>query len=200
MLKTFFSAGLFILVFHLNAADMSMSGDTLPYYEIPDYPKEYSSATTAARVVDGLGFRYYWATESLLPEDLLYKPSDDSRTIRETAEHILGLATVVLNAVKGEENGRIDYNIYDFEGLRAKTLTTIAEASLLLKQSEPSQVNDMKMIFRRGENTNEFPFWNLLNGPLADAIYHTGQIVAFRRASGNPIRSGVSVLTGKVRE
>ena len=38
---------------------------TLPYYQIPDYPSSYNAATVAARTIDGLGFRYYWATEGL---------------------------------------------------------------------------------------------------------------------------------------
>ena len=44
------------------------------------------------------------------------------------------------------------------------------------------------------------PFWNQLNGPIEDAVWHSGQIVVFRRASGNPISKKISVSTGKVRE
>ena len=47
---------------------------------------------------------------------------------------------------------------------------------------------------------HEFPFWNQLNGPIEDAVWHCGQIVAFRRASGNPISKKISVFTGKVNE
>ena len=50
------------------------------------------------------------------------------------------------------------------------------------------------------EEKVEFPFWNQLNGPIEDAVWHSGQIVAFRRASGNPISKKISVFTGKVRE
>ena len=42
------------------------------------------------------------------------------------------------------------------------------------------------------------PFWNLINGPFSDIIYHTGQVVAFRRISGNPINPGVNVFVGQV--
>jgi hypothetical protein len=30
------------------------------------------------------------------------------------------------------------------------------------------------------------PFWHLINGPMADALTHTGQISSFRRLAGNP--------------
>jgi hypothetical protein len=47
---------------------------------------------------------------------------------------------------------------------------------------------------------NEFPFWNQLNGPIADALWHCGQVISFRRSSGNPYNSKASVFSGKVRE
>lgn len=51
-----------------------------------------------------------------------------------------------------------------------------------------------------GGKRSEFPFWNMLNGPIADALWHVGQVVSFRRSSGNPFNSKVSVFSGKVRE
>ena len=33
-----------------------------------------------------------------------------------------------------------------------------------------------------------------------DAIYHTGQIVSFRRTTGNPIDSSVNVFMGSYRQ
>ncbi len=38
------------------------------------------------------------------------------------------------------------------------------------------------------------------SGPIADALWHTGQIVSFRRSSGNPIPKGVNMLTGERSE
>ena len=52
----------------------------LPYYEIPAYPEVYSQGTVTARMIDGLGFRYYWATEGLREVDLKFKPNDEART------------------------------------------------------------------------------------------------------------------------
>ncbi len=87
-----------------------------------------------------------------------------------------------------------------FAEKRQATLENIKQASDLLKSSGPGGLEEMMIVFKRGERTSEFPFWNLLNGMIADAIYHTGQIVSYRRASGNPINPKVSVFSGKTRE
>jgi hypothetical protein len=30
------------------------------------------------------------------------------------------------------------------------------------------------------------PFWHVINGPIADALTHVGQVNSFRRLAGNP--------------
>ncbi|MCK5671198.1 hypothetical protein KAI10_07435, partial [Candidatus Bathyarchaeota archaeon] len=42
----------------------------------------------------------------------------------------------------------------------------------------------------------EFPVWNLINGPLSDALTHVGQIASWRRMNGNPI-PGARVFHGE---
>jgi len=168
----------------------------LPYHEIPEYPTEYNEYTVAARFVDGLGFRYYWATEGLHEEDLAYRPADDVRTIGETMQHIYGLSRTIVNSVLSKENSASEQDL-SFEELRRRTLENIRMASELLMKGQTEDMEGYKIIFRNGDDTTEFPFWNMLNGPIEDAVYHTGQIVAFRRAAGNPIPPGVRVLLGK---
>lgn len=171
----------------------------LPYYQIPDYPQEYTSNTVAARMIDGLGYRYYWATEGLREEDLAFRPSETSRTTRETIEHIYGLSRTIANAPQKKINSSSD-NELSFEEIREQTLWNIQLTSTLLKAGKEEDMVNYNMIFKRGESTVVYPFWNLINGPIADVIYHTGQVVAFRRASGNPIHPGVRVLIGKTSE
>ncbi|MEK7256112.1 MAG: hypothetical protein AAB316_15280, partial [Bacteroidota bacterium] len=86
-----------------------------------------------------------------------------------------------------------------FEEKRRATLENLKTASDLLK-SPTSKLEDAKIVFQNGENRSEFPFWNQLNGPIADALWHVGQVVSFRRSAGNPFNSKVSVFTGTVRE
>ncbi|MDX1476912.1 MAG: hypothetical protein R3301_04370 [Saprospiraceae bacterium] len=172
----------------------------LPYEQIPDHPDVYRAGTIAARMVDGLGFRYYWATEGLRDEDLSYKPSAEGRTTMETLDHIYGLTRTLRNAVERKVNDSADPRPQlDFAAMRKATLENIQVAADILRQSSDEDFDSFEIVFKRGERTSEFPFWNMLNGPLADALWHTGQVVLLRRASGNPFPSGVSVFSGRKR-
>lgn len=174
--------------------------ENLPYYEIPNYPEAYTAGTVAARVVDGLGFRYYWATEGLRTEDLSYKPNCDARSTEETLFHIYDLSLILANTTQNvptETGGKTQFS---FDELRKKTLENIKIASDRLKTMKDDELEKSKMIFKGANGTTEFPFWNVLNGPIDDALWHVGQVVSFRRSSGNPFNDKVSVLRGKVRE
>ena len=175
--------------------------DTLPYAEIPDYPAQYTAENVIARLIDGIGFRFYWATEGLRPEDLAFRPTKESRTSEETIDHIMGLSTVVLNAVRNEVNTRSgeETSPLTFDTKRQKTLDNLKTASDILKSGK-QKLEDSKMIFKNGDKSTEYPFWNEINGPISDALWHIGQVVTFRRSSGNPFNSKVSVLSGKVRQ
>ncbi len=189
------------IVIGLNAQDKKMAKKDMPYYEIPAYPKKYSSGNIVARMIDGLGYRYFWATDELRSEDLAYKPSDDSRDAAHTLDHIYHLAGTILMASKGEPNVRpLPKEELTWEQKRLKTLQRLKAASDNFKSKKKKAVKNDKLIFESGGEQRSFPLWNLINGPIADAIYHTGQIVAYRRASGNPINSKVNVFTGKNRE
>ncbi|MCP3932890.1 MAG: hypothetical protein GY705_27780 [Bacteroidetes bacterium] len=194
-----FASLLFLLfsTFTMIAQDESTA---LPYREIPAYPDTYTPETVVARMVDGLGFRYYWATEGLRPEDLTFKPNEEARTSFQTLEHIHGLSKVVLYPVKQEPIVRgVQNPEMDFATLRKATLENLKTASDILRSGKV-KLEDCKIIFQRSEVKSEFPFWNNLNGPLADALWHTGQIVSLRRSSGNPFNSKVSLFNGTVRE
>ena len=176
----------------------------LPYREIPDaYSETYTAGTVAARLLDGLGFRFYWATDRLRPEDLSFRPNDEARTTAHTIDHILGLVRVINNAVNQRPNiGGTKYPELDFQDKRKETLTLIQEAADILRNSSAADFENYKIIFKNDKGQSEFPFWNQLNGPIADALWHIGQVVSFRRSSGNPFASGAdkpSVFTGKVR-
>jgi len=183
----------------LTAISINLFGQSeeLPYREIPDYPEKYTPETVASRMIDGLGFRYYWVSEGLRPEDLTFKPSEDARTTRETLEHIHGLSQFILNCVRGVPHKPVDVTAWTFEELRRGTLENIGESSQKLKSGK---ITLEELIIQFDDNNYEFPFWNQLNGPIADAIWHCGQVVSFRRSSGNPYNSNASVFTGTVRE
>src|SRR5579863_6243043 len=75
--------------------------DSLPYAAFPPAPDHYSAGTAVSRLIDGLGFRYYWATEGLRPIDLSFRPGPEARTSQETLEHIYSLSNMII-AVSGE--------------------------------------------------------------------------------------------------
>lgn len=178
---------------------MKSEADTLPYfYEIPVASEMYNAASVSARMVDGLGFRYYWATQDLRSEDLVYDPGNEGQTCFEVLEHLLGLSRFILITVKKEvhDNSNV-YPDLTWEEQRKETLENLQEASEILKDSV--DVSELNIVFKRGEKTSEFPFWNLINGPISDAIYHVGQIVSYRRSTGNPINPNISQFQGKVK-
>ena len=102
---------------------------------------------------------------------------------------------MIVNATLNKPN---DSNNEDseltFDEKRKLTLENIKTAADILRDSE--DISQFKLVFGQ----REFPFWNNINGPIADALWHCGQIVSFRRSSGNPYNSKASVFSGKVRE
>jgi len=197
----FFVFSLFIY-FPIQAQHMDSAKDSLPYFNIPDYPIDFEPGSMVARMVDGLGYRYYWATEGLKESSLTYKPSDDSREIIQTIEHIKDLSETILNVSQGKPNvrGMADTTKLSYEDMRRMTLENVRDAANALRGKTAAELEALSIVFQRGDRTADFPFWHLLNGQLADAIYHTGQVVAFRRAAGNPVDPRMNVFTGKTRE
>ena len=178
---------------HMYAQD----GD-LPLKQIPEYPEKYTAGTVAARMVEALGYRYYWATEGLTEDNLAYRPTKEARSLGETLDHLYGLSETIVNAPQRKANIRpADWSGMSFEEKRRKTLENLELASRLLKSGKKKDMKEYAVIFQRGENSSEFPFWNMLNGPIADAIYHVGQVVSFRRTAGNPMNPKVNVFMGK---
>ena len=168
------------------------------YDEIPPFPASYTAGTVLGRLMDGVGFRYRWATDGLSDQDLDYKPGESCRSIGETVNHVHSLAVMIENAFTGE---RYDMSAPDstlsFDDTRAATLAKIVQISDRLKAAPDAVFDEMPLKFKMGEDEPEFPFWNAINGPIVDMAYHVGQIVSSRRAAGNPIDPAVQVFLGK---
>ena len=77
-----------------------------PYTSIPEAPESYTAGTVVSRMIDGLGFRYYWATEGLTEKDMHYAPANDGRTIAETLEHLYNLSNAIINSANKMANDR----------------------------------------------------------------------------------------------
>ncbi|WP_299672806.1 hypothetical protein [uncultured Polaribacter sp.] len=183
------------IFFFLTTFFTTLAQETLPYYEIPKMEENYSAQNTVARMVDGLGFRYYWSTESLRAEDLAYQPKGAGRNCQKTVNHLYDLSNMMLRLTKIDLTQEIEKEQMTFAEMRKQTLLNFEAFSNKIKSSIDLSEFTIK---KDGEIT--VPFFNVINGPIADAIWHTGQIASFRRSSGNPINSKVNHFTGTVRE
>jgi len=171
------------------------------YRSIPPEPSSFNSNAVIGRIIESLGYRYYWATEGLGDEDLEYRPVEGSRSTLEILEHMHMLSLMILNAPQGGINIRPTVTPdFNFDELRTSTLENLEKASQLIQSDSEEDLAKYKVHFRFGEKQADFPIWNYISGPLTDAISHVGQIASFRRASGNPIHEGVNVFTGKTKE
>ncbi|MEP3836325.1 MAG: hypothetical protein ABJM36_01700 [Algibacter sp.] len=168
---------------------MAQTNEELPFYEISDNPEEYTAGTVAARTIDGLGFRYFWATEGLRIDDLRHKASVSGRTSSETIKHIYELSKLIRNSIL-LDNKDTNKAELSFKDQRKQTLINLKLVSDVLRDTTtPYNLEN-----------SEIPFWNIINGPIEDALWHCGQIVMLRRASGNPFNSKVNVFSGKIKK
>lgn len=194
MMKIKYSVVVIVLVIGTMTFAQTSPNEQLPYYELPEYPETFTAGTMAARMIDGLGFRFYWSSEGLTEKDLEYRPNEDVRSTRETIDHILNLSNVIVNSTLKKANEKIDVSEMTYEDKRQQVLTNLKTAADILRGSD--DISQYKIIF--GDKV--IPFWNQVNGPIADAIWHCGQLASFRRSSGNPINPNVNHFSGTVKQ
>lgn len=145
----------------------------------------------ASRMVDALGFRFYWVTEGLREVDLAFRPTEEARSVEETINHILAMTVMLSNSVN-QLNEKPEEGL-TFEQKRELVLQKLKMTSETLQKSA---AEDLKIYSINQSNGENLPFWNFINGPIADCIWHCGQISSFRRLSGNPFNPKVSLLRG----
>ncbi len=147
--------------------------------------------------MDGLEFRYRWATEGLTDQDLAFRIRDSARSTSETLEHIYNIVEMTEYAFSGETyllpEQDVDLSVSD---LRRLTLDRVSRISGLLSGQNGEDLEALQARFQLGDEEHTFPFWNTVNGTMSDAMYHVGQVVSFRRASGNPIDPTAQVYLG----
>lgn len=72
-----------------------------------------------------------------------------------------------------------------------KSLLVLENLSEKLKKMSGEDLSEIE------KNTSrKLPFWYWINGPLADALTHVGQITSWRRIAGNPQLKGINVFIG----
>ena len=191
---------IFMLLISITIKAQEIKTDQLPYYEMPTVAENYTAGSVAARMISSLGFRYYWATEGLRDEDLNYEPGQRVRSSSQLIDHIYDLSKITVNAATKTVNDRTEAKEDEltFKEKRGQTLRNFEKASKIIASSE--DLSQFTIVFKNEKSTNSYPFWNTINGPIADAIWHAGQIALLRRASGNPFNGKANVFTGRVSE
>jgi len=157
------------------------------FYEISEYPEGVSATSILTRLLDGLGFRFHWATEGLRPEDYAFRPAEDVMSVTELVRHVWGLVNWVGISVLGRSHEIPE----EIEAIREQIMEIIWE----LREG----VNSMGEEDLAKVTIDKRPFWHIVNGPISDALTHVGQVNSFRRLSGNPVY-GANVFTGKPPE
>ncbi|GJM23066.1 MAG: hypothetical protein DHS20C15_29810 [Planctomycetota bacterium] len=166
--------------------------DALPPMSADDLP---SAASILKRLVDGLAFRYRWASDGLSRDDLAFTPCDGSMSLGELLDHLRYLARWLQVNVSAGLRGdapvtypeccaELPDPAGDPELLREQSLS--AWGALSDELSGASAEDLQRVVLVGGKEPTSFPFWNALNGPLADALTHVGQLNSWRRQLGRP--------------
>ena len=163
-----------------------------PYQTLPNPPSDLSEGAILARLLDGIGFRYHTATEGLTMNEINFRPTKESMDMSELLLHIYQLISWTSTAFKLPYTRKKEYT--DFAELRKETLELCQQFSQFLQYLSASDIVKVSVYLKRKDL--QFSFWYLINGPLADALTHIGQVNSWRRIAGNPIPK-ISPFTGE---
>jgi len=164
------------------------------FKQIPEVSTKIDSTNCIARVIDGIGFRYYWATEGLTENEFLFTPGNGSMNMTELNLHIYDLVFIT-HKTFGQVSTYKKESLTDFKAIRQEILFLYEATSKHLKAINNDEMLNTFIIKPKSFN-GEFPFWYLLNGPIADCLTHIGQITSWRRISGNP-QPKINVFLGR---
>ena len=162
----------FILIFLISIQKiLSQNIQNLPFSNLPKFENSYKANSVTKRFIQGLGFRYYWGTYGLEEKDLNYKPSEDGRSSKETIEHIYSLSQIIYNtfAKRPKIHGE-DYSALDFSYLRTQTLLNLEKTVKILDTLKEEDIDKLQITFKSDDSENSYPFFYLLNGPIADSF------------------------------
>ena len=147
---------------------------SIPYESVQTYPENITSPAIIVRLIDGLGYRFRYATEGLTPQEYQFIPGQGCWTIGEIVDHVWGLLNWICKNIFGKEETCPQGS----ESQRSHILELILKLRAYFEQLDEQGLSRITISNR--------PFWHLINGPLSDALTHTGQINTLRRLAGNP--------------
>lgn len=146
-------------------------------------PETITPNTILIRMIDGLGFRFRAATEELTENDMHFRPSSDSFSIFELLQHIYDLAFITQKTFGGKASYKKE-QLHNFHLLRNEIMTLYQFAKEAITPLSISALSECSV--QPKSLPNPYPFWYVINGHIADALTHVGQLVSWRRINGNP--------------
>lgn len=152
------------------------------YSCVDHYPENVDAAGVVARLLDGLGFRFFWATHGLEEDDFDFSPKEGSNTLGWMVRHVWGLMNWIHLHAFGSQASRPS-SITDQRDHALGLIWTIRSHVAHLTSDELAEIR-----------IEGLPFWHMVNGPISDAISHVGQINYVRRMMGKP-SPGANVFT-----
>jgi len=110
----------------------------------------------------------------------------------ELLAHIHKLLIVSEEFITGNELEKV--TPVSLDERRKKTLDAVVRIREALLELDDEYLENR--MYSPPWDEREFPIWNLINGPLSDALTHVGQIASWRRINDNPIL-GARVFHGE---
>lgn len=143
------------------------------FSDISVYPEQVTQTAIICRITDGVGFRFYWATENLQLKTYNFKPGPDRWTVKETISHIWDLSHWIFTSLGFDSVDKPEVP----DGLRNSVLEILYEIRTYFAELKDEELSGIAI--------RKEPFWSLINGPLEDMVSHTGAIDVLRRTAGD---------------
>ena len=133
------------------------------FHSVRAYPPS-SANGVLLRLIDSLGYRFYWATEGLTADDEPFSPGHGAMPIGKLIEHVWEMFNWIHLNVLGAEWP---------EGRPSEALDILHAV-----RDHVSGIDEQALF---ALTINDHPFWHMISGPLSDALTHVSQINAFWR-------------------
>lgn len=149
--------------------------------DISDLPADLTSAKIIMRMTDALAFRYRWATHNIPQSIADFAPSPACMTLNQLLQHIYKLSnwTRGFFTANPDANNNFDQNQASLAELVTQTLNALASLHNHLEKTTDTQLAKIT-------DSDNTPLLYMINGPIADALTHTGQIITWRKLANSP--------------
>ncbi len=155
---------LFLILLNYGSTYSQKNIDKLPYRKMPKYSEDINYGFVMSRIIDELGYTYYWASEGLNKEDFVNEYGSKN-ILYALLENIDQVSYIIASLTL---NDSISDNVYvekSLNELRKKMLFNLINASNKLYLTEDSA---------------NLPLWGILSKPISDVKWYTDQIISYR--------------------